>query len=756
MRGLSAVIILMLTIIGGKSYAQLTGLDTTFNHTGSVVHNGFTYTGYSDIQPKDFIVQPDGSIITVTSDDGSYEAFFVRIKPDGQIDSSFQRFQAPIYGVNETAFRLHSLSDGRFLMFAKATDDSGVLYRFWPDGSLDGSIGWGGRRKYGFSHPNYWMYTPECLAIQPDGKIIMSSNFWGVPRLLRVEANGKIDSSFGNYGFANLQPIAGPGFKVTKILFQSGRILCTGANTMPSEDRYGVQAFKYDGTPDSSFGTNGITIVPIGFRAYIRGSGLQKDGKIILGGSSGSGYSNDVALVRLHANGVIDSSFGTAGDGIVKADLDNSWDEVGGVDVDSNDVIWATAERYNPHDISRPLFEPTLVRFTPHGKVDSMYKTNGRIPFRLTSDHVNYWNTRIVKNKLHVFGNGYWNGNRCEYVARLYLRPFFNEEEDMVRCAYDTASIICNSALPHTWYRNDTALAYTGDTLRTAVSGSYMVVLTDGAASDSSMRINLTVKPPVSKPVLTGLTTLCEGDALNLSISSATTDAIWKVTTPKISYTDTVGIKINSVGLSDTGVYRVVALKDDCESAEASVHVHIDSAVAPGIALVTDKGPNIGPWVEVLFSATSVVNPGDNPLWRWTKNGANIAGATDSVHKMTGLIDFMAGDTVCVRMRSSALCARPDSISDCVVMNMDMAVADPGTSSILKIYPNPSAGKLTIDAPSKGTLYVNDVTGKEVARFTVKEGHNYVVLPAGITNGAYLLQLRCHDYAYNAKLEVAR
>lgn len=756
MRGLLSVIFLMLTGIGGKGYAQLTGLDTTFNHTGSVVHNGFTYTGNSDIQPKDFIVQPDGGIVTVTSDDGSYEAFFVRIKPDGQIDSSFKRFQAPIYGLNETTFRLQSLSDGRFLMFGKTTDDSGVLYRFWPDGSLDGSIGWGGRRKYGFSHPNSSMHTPECLAVQPDGKIIMSSNFWGIPQLLRVEANGKIDSSFGTYGFAYLQPIAGPGFKVTKILFQAGRILCTGANTMPSEDRYGVQAFKYDGTPDSSFGTNGITIVPIGFRAYIRGSGLQRDGKIILGGSSGSGYSNDVALVRLHANGIIDSAFGTGGDGIVKADLDNSWDEVGGVDVDSNDVIWATAERYNPHDISRPLFEPTLVRFTPNGKVDSLYKTNGRIPFRLTSDHVGYWSTRIVKNKLYVFGNGYWNGNRCEYVARLFLRPSFSTEEDMVRCAYDTASIICRNALPHTWYRNDTVLAYTGDTLRTAVSGSYMVVLTDGAASDSSMRINLTVKPPVGKPILSGANQLCEGDALNLSLSSATIGAIWKITTPKISYTDTTGIKINPVNLSDTGFYRVVAMKDDCASEEASVFVHIDSAVAPGIALVTDKGPNPGPWVEVLFSATSVVNPGSNPLWRWTKNGANIAGAADSTYKMTGLRDFMAGDTVCLWMRSNALCARPDSVSDCVVMSIDMNVRNPKELSAISVYPNPSAGKLIIEAKEKGILRITDMSGKETTMLPIHAGQNEVQLSAGLVNGIYLLQLQTEAGNYKGKLELMR
>lgn len=741
MRNFTLILICLLAFI--KVNAQLTGLDTSLNHIGSVVHNGADRNNAQYILlPNDFAVQPDGSVITVTSAAGRYSAFFVRFKENGIIDSSFNLWQQSlyVYGLDETSMRLHSLGDGRFMLFAKTSDDSVLLFRFLADGSPDGTLGGGGRKKYELKYTSF-NNLPECLAVQPDGKTILCMNSAGIPRMLRIEANGKIDSSFGDYGYVTLNGIGGQGYKVNKILFTGSRILCAGANAYPNAEKYGVQAFKYNGEPDSSFGTNGITIVDIGWDAHIRGCGLQRDDKIILGGIVGGGYSNNVAVLRLRADGIVDSTFGTAGNGIEITDVNNSWDEVGGVNVDGNDAIWATTAKYNPNNASLPLFEPMLVRYTKNGKVDSLYKTNGRIPFTLTSDNISYMRTTIVKDKLLIFGNGYWSGNRCEYVARLFLRPVLNVDGNVSYCDYDTATIIGKSYLPHQWYRNDTLLSYTGDTLKTAIPGTYKLILTDGAASDSSQKVAVTFKSPVAKPVLTGITMRCVGDTLSLQAGPGAPGTTWTWMTPADTMENAgPAITVDSVTQADTGLYRVVALLDGCMSEEDSAHVVVYPVVIPSLTVTTDK-INPGPWVDVKFSATAITNAGSTPVYQWTKNGANIPAANAAIYTATTGATLHQGDVICIKLTSSQVCARPATVSDCDTVNIDLAVPHAPAAGQLIIYPNPSAGRIKINSTSKGVGYLANIQGLVLMKVEINEGVNDIVIPASIADGIYILQL---------------
>jgi uncharacterized delta-60 repeat protein len=67
-----------------------------------------------------------------------------------------------------------------------------------------------------------------------------------------------------------------------------------------------------NGTPDGGFGTNGIVTIDFGSLAdLVGGAVLQADAKIVVAGYSQS--DEDVAVVRLNANGSPDATFGTAG-----------------------------------------------------------------------------------------------------------------------------------------------------------------------------------------------------------------------------------------------------------------------------------------------------------------------------------------------------------------------------------------------------------------------------------------------------------
>ena len=65
-----------------------------------------------------------------------------------------------------------------------------------------------------------------------------------------------------------------------------------------------------NGTPDSSFGTDGRVITSITTRGdTARAVALQADGKIVVAGSSNNQVNPNFAAVRYNANGTLDASF---------------------------------------------------------------------------------------------------------------------------------------------------------------------------------------------------------------------------------------------------------------------------------------------------------------------------------------------------------------------------------------------------------------------------------------------------------------
>jgi uncharacterized delta-60 repeat protein len=69
-----------------------------------------------------------------------------------------------------------------------------------------------------------------------------------------------------------------------------------------------IARFNSDGTLDTTFGSNGIVIQPIGSRDDFGISlAIQPDGKILLGGYCGYNF----CIARFSSNGTLDTSFGT-------------------------------------------------------------------------------------------------------------------------------------------------------------------------------------------------------------------------------------------------------------------------------------------------------------------------------------------------------------------------------------------------------------------------------------------------------------
>lgn len=171
-------------------------------------------------------------------------------------------------------------------------------------GDLDPSFGAGGTVETQISTDAF----VSGLAIQADGKIVAGGIAYpgGVVALARYEPNGQLDSAFGSGGI-----VTGPVVHVRALALQpDGKILLAGSSSDSSSRRgfFSVIRYRPDGSPDATFGSDGLVRGPDGGASSLA---LQTDGRIVVAGTEPEDYA--FKLVRLNADGTLDSSFGSSG-----------------------------------------------------------------------------------------------------------------------------------------------------------------------------------------------------------------------------------------------------------------------------------------------------------------------------------------------------------------------------------------------------------------------------------------------------------
>jgi uncharacterized delta-60 repeat protein len=140
--------------------------------------------------------------------------------------------------------------------------------------------------------------------LQPDRKILYAIGaistsaqpFGGPPGVGRVLSTGAIDTSFGNSGTAILSTFASMGMRAGPVLQGDGRILVSGINGSNGM----IVRLNADGSIDTTFGSGGTVN-----GAPALSIALQADGRIVALGAT--------TLARYLSNGQPDTSFGTGG-----------------------------------------------------------------------------------------------------------------------------------------------------------------------------------------------------------------------------------------------------------------------------------------------------------------------------------------------------------------------------------------------------------------------------------------------------------
>ncbi len=315
---------------------------------------GFTgFAGEPGPIVRSLAVQPDGKILVsgrFARFDFSLTAGLVRLNgTDGSRDITFGG-NGQVFDPGGTSFgnprpdikALALQPDGQVLVSGTLTAYGGVptnrsVLRLSATGMVDASFIPVGAGPVGNVGP---MNTVLALALQPDGKILVSGNFTNYQStrstpapagLMRLNANGTFDASFNTFA-----PVANAGFNDgggTLTLQPDGKVVIAASNSYSSVTTHTYNGVAVpnllrvnpDGSLDASFNPGGrgvlLSVTTGGIVAGISALALQPDGKVLVGGQF-DGYNNAAAsncLLRLTPSGLPDASYNAGGNGIAGA-----------------------------------------------------------------------------------------------------------------------------------------------------------------------------------------------------------------------------------------------------------------------------------------------------------------------------------------------------------------------------------------------------------------------------------------------------
>jgi len=297
------------------------------------------------------------------------------------------------------------------------------------DGSTDTTFGVDGLASLEIGDGRKTVVT--SMALQPDGKILVAGASYdssplndplvesnvdaqvvpglfetpASPIVLRILANGTLDTSFGDHGVISYElPPFVEGYATQVIVQHDGKIVIAGIFATPIEpplpvesqaiepgSRDFVMRFLADGALDQSFADEGIRVGTdlLTIAQWIHKIFQQPDGRLVLFGSRfGSDEEGSSAyLFRLETDGALDINYGTNG----FLDLPFAAYSLGlqqAVMQPDNKIVTGRFV-VMPVDADAPtIFHTELLRVTADGILDSTFGENGIV--KIGDDNVSW------------------------------------------------------------------------------------------------------------------------------------------------------------------------------------------------------------------------------------------------------------------------------------------------------------------------------------------------------------------------------
>lgn len=285
--------------------------DPSFGASGKVVVDLFPA---GDDQPAgDLAIRADGTIVIAASANNATRTGLISVTDTGLLNAGFAGGGKVSYDVYPGGSEYPNTGvveqpDGTLLVGGEMAAAFGLM-RYSATGTLD--LTYGGGDGHVETIPGGLNASGRSMVRQPDGNVVMSGvhNWLGGNHmaLVRFTAAGGIDATFATAG--TLQLVVGTGVYDSAEhveLLPDGRIVASG-DAAPANQDLAVLRLRANGTPDTTFSTTGwktFDIAGAEQRAY-GGGRLTIDGKLIFIGQHNTG-TPDLLVARLDAVAVDD------------------------------------------------------------------------------------------------------------------------------------------------------------------------------------------------------------------------------------------------------------------------------------------------------------------------------------------------------------------------------------------------------------------------------------------------------------------
>ena len=284
-------------------------LDTSFDQDGRVA----IAVGTGNDIARSVAVQPDGKLVIAGnfSNGANNDICVIRLDSLGALDPSFVGnsgngigiVTTPVGAGNDAGYSVAIKTNGKVVVagfyFSGVSNDTAVL-QYNPNGQLDTSFS-----EDGIATATFSTDTDEALAmtLQPDGKIVIAGCIRnGSPNdflIARFGLDGRLDPQFGTSGSTIVTFSSGVDIAMGVAVQPDGRIVAAGFGNNGTGNNFAVTRMNANGSPDTSFGSNGKLLTGIGTSGDLANAVvIQSDGKIVVAGRTVANSFADFGVVR--------------------------------------------------------------------------------------------------------------------------------------------------------------------------------------------------------------------------------------------------------------------------------------------------------------------------------------------------------------------------------------------------------------------------------------------------------------------------
>ena len=249
----------------------------------------------------------------------------------GDLDTSFGAGgkQTLNFGGTDRATKVVTTPDGRIVVVG-STDATGggdfAVARFTSGGAPDTSFNATGRESLGSAAND----IGGGVVVLPNEQIVVSGQANATQDFVtwRLNADGSLDTSFAGGAGGSVVDFGGNDAVNAMIRQPDGKLVLVGSTSASGGGDFAIVRLNADGSLDSTFAGGGKETIDFGGADAALAVALAPDGKIVVAGQGGP--SSDMVATRLNTDGSIDTTFATAG----KANVD-----FGGTDVANGVVV---------------------------------------------------------------------------------------------------------------------------------------------------------------------------------------------------------------------------------------------------------------------------------------------------------------------------------------------------------------------------------------------------------------------------------